>query len=123
MSGQKILLIDDDKDLVDILSRKLDRLGYDVSYAVDGIQGSILAHRLSPDLIILDILLPAKDGLGIMEDLERSVDTMLIPVIVLTAVDLPEKKKKAEEYGAIAYITKPFDEEDLLRRVKDILGD
>lgn len=121
--ARKILLVDDDREFLEALLPVLRKEGYAVITAVEGVQGSQIAHQEKPDLIVMDIILPAKDGLSIMEDLGRSVDTMLIPVIVMTGAREPENERKAMELGAVAFLQKPLEGADLVREIKKALGE
>jgi CheY-like chemotaxis protein len=122
MHGQDILIIDDDTDLLELLCHRLRMHGYNVRTAADGSEGYQLAEKEKPDLIILDIRMPVKDGLTTEEDLLKSMGTMLIPVIVMTAFDEPEKKRRAERLGAVAYFKKPLDDSRFMEAVDSILG-
>lgn len=121
--ARKILLVDDDREFLEALLPVLRKEGYAFITAVEGVQGSQIAHQEKPDLIVMDIILPAKDGLSIMEDLGRSVDTMLIPVIVMTGAREPENERKAMELGAVAFLQKPLEGADLVREIKKALGE
>jgi len=122
MAGRSILLVDDDTDFLDMLEVRLSRNGYKVLRAIDGIQGTEIAKKAKPDLIIMDILMPGKDGIQMGADLLSSFDTMLIPVVVVTALDDAETKAKARKLGAAAFFTKPFDENKLMSTIKRLIG-
>lgn len=119
---KKILIIEDEKELAFGLATLLKPQGYLIIAAYDSLFGISLAHKEKPDLIILDLGLPAGGGFYVLENLKGSVKTFDIPVLVLTAqqgVDLEERVKKA---GAVAYFQKPFDPESLSGKIKEILG-
>lgn len=119
---KKILIIEDEKELVFGLTTLLKPQGYLISAAYDSLFGISLAHKEKPDLIILDLGLPAGGGFYVLENLRNSVKTFDMPVLVLTAqqgIDLEEKVKLA---GAAAYFHKPFEPEALLSKIKEILG-
>lgn len=122
MHGQDVLIVDDDKDFVEVMGLKLRKSGFNVKMAYDGKRGYEIATRDKPDLIILDIRMPVKDGISTVEDLLQTASTMFIPVIVVTAFDDKMKKKRAEQLGAVAYLTKPLDEKKFIRVVHNILG-
>lgn len=120
-SSKKILIIEDEKELVLSLTTLLKSKGYITVVAYDGLYGVSLAHKKNPDLIILDLGLPAGGGFFVLENLKKSVDTDNIPVLVLTARQEEEWEEKAYQMGVVAYIRKPFEPQGLLDRIKEIL--
>lgn len=119
---KKILIIDDEPDLVKGLQVILKAHGYKVLAAFDGVIGLQLAHREKPDLIILDVMMPGMDGYKVCENLKNSSVTWEIPIIFLTAKDQPQHEKLAYEKGASYYIKKPFESAELLKKISEILG-
>ncbi|MCX5698319.1 MAG: response regulator [Candidatus Omnitrophica bacterium] len=119
--SRKILLIEDEKELVFGLTTLLKQQGYLIIAAYDSVFGISLAHKEKPDLIILDLGLPAGGGLYVLENLKNSVETLDIPVLVLTAQQGIDLEEKAKQMGAVAYFHKPFDPESLSSQVKEIL--
>ncbi|MGD0916255.1 MAG: response regulator [Thermodesulfobacteriota bacterium] len=121
--GQKkrILVVDDERDIVKVLMIRLQSSGYEVITAFDGAQGVFMAHKEKPDLIILDIRMPAGDGFSVAERLKRSSPTWTIPVIFLTGSPEKDAEERAMELGARFYIKKPYDPEELLDAVKRAL--
>ena len=119
---KKILLIEDTKELVLGLTTLLQSQGYLIIAAYDSLFGISLAHKEKPDLIILDLGLPAGGGFYVLENLKRSTETLSIPVLVLTAQQEANLEEKAGKMGAIAYFNKPFDPESLSKRIKEILN-
>jgi DNA-binding response OmpR family regulator len=113
---KKILIIEDEKELISGLKLNLDFEGYDVIWALDGEEGLNKALKEAPDLILLDIMLPKKDGLDVCRDLRRQ--NVTIPIIMLTAKGEEVDKVVGLEIGADDYITKPFSVKELLARVK-----
>jgi len=113
---KKILIIEDEKELVSGLKLNLDFEGYNVIWALDGEEGLNKALKEAPDLILLDIMLPKKDGLDVCRDLRRQ--NVTIPIIMLTAKSEEVDKVVGLEIGADDYITKPFSVKELLARVK-----
>jgi len=113
---KKILIIEDEKELVSGLKLNLDFEGYNVIWALDGEEGLNKALKEAPDLILLDIMLPKKDGLEVCRDLRRQ--NVTIPIIMLTAKSEEVDKVVGLEIGADDYITKPFSVKELLARVK-----
>jgi two-component system phosphate regulon response regulator PhoB len=118
---EKILVIEDEADILEVIEYNLKREGYKVSGSLDGEQGLQLAKKDNPDLVLLDLMLPGTDGLEVCRELKRDPLTRRIPVIILTA--------KAEEsdvvlglgVGADDYVTKPFRPKELIARVQAVL--
>jgi DNA-binding response OmpR family regulator len=121
--GQKkrILIVDDERDIVKALMIRLQGAGYDVVTAFDGAQGVFMAHKEKPDLIILDIRMPAGNGFSVAQRLKRSTHTFTIPVIFLTGSPETNAEDKARALGARFYIKKPYDPEELLDAIKRAL--
>ena len=114
--SKKILIVEDEKNIVDILSFNLSREGYDTLEAYDGETGLRLALEENPDLILLDLMLPKMDGFDVCRSVrERNRST---PIIMLTAREEERGKVLGLELGADDYITKPFSMRELLARVK-----
>ncbi len=114
--SKKILIVEDEKNIVDILSFNLSREGYDTLEAYDGETGLRLALEENPDLILLDLMLPKMDGFDVCRSVrERNRST---PIIMLTAREEESDKVLGLELGADDYITKPFSMRELLARVK-----
>ncbi|MGQ9475350.1 MAG: response regulator transcription factor [Actinomycetota bacterium] len=122
MEKKKILIVDDDEELVRILGINLMAEGFEVCAAFDGVSAVLRAHREQPDLIILDVSMPAGNGLNVVEKLRSSTRTFNIPILFLSALPREELKEKAAQAGVIHYLTKPFDLDVLLGTVKGILG-
>ncbi|AFZ23356.1 response regulator with CheY-like receiver domain and winged-helix DNA-binding domain [Cylindrospermum stagnale PCC 7417] len=115
----RILLVDDEVELTDPLSRVLTREGYSVDAAYDGTSGSNLAQAGSYDLLILDWMLPGKTGLEICQELRRQGKTT--PVLFLTAKDTLDDRVEGLDAGADDYLVKPFELRELLARVRALL--
>ncbi len=113
---KRVLIVEDEKNIVDILSFNLTREGYQVLEAYDGETGLQLALEQNPDLILLDLMLPKMDGFDVCRALRESGSA--IPVIMLTAREEETDKVLGLELGADDYITKPFSMRELLARVK-----
>ena len=122
MAGRTVLIIDDENKLVADLDEKLKELGNGLAIARDEAQGMMLAHREKPDLIVLGLNLTRNEGVKILTDLARSVDTMLIPVIFI-GQDNPIDESEIMKMGAVAYFKRPFKTEDLLAEIKKYTGD
>ncbi|MEG6589437.1 response regulator YycF [Paenibacillus barengoltzii] len=111
----KILVVDDEKPIADILKFNLEKEGYEVVLAFDGIEATRLAFSEQPDLILLDLMLPGKDGMDVCREVRAKLET---PIIMLTAKDGEIDKVLGLELGADDYVTKPFSTRELLARVK-----
>ena len=120
--ARKILLVDDDLNILKLLNFKLKAQSYDVIVASDGLQAIAKARRENPDLIILDIMMPAGGGINVYEKLKIMPETSIIPVIFITADQSDEVRKKVVKMGADAFFTKPFEAEVLLAEIKNIIG-
>ena len=107
----RILVIDDDPSISELVSINLEMAGYDVSPAEDGIKGQALAVQIQPDLIMLDLMLPKVDGFTVCQRLRRDPRTADIPVLMLTALGQIQDKIDGFNAGADDYLTKPFDVE------------
>jgi DNA-binding response OmpR family regulator len=118
---KKILIVDDERDIVKALTIRLRGAGYEVVTAFDGAQGIFMAHKENPDLIILDIRMPAGNGFGVAEKLKQSTNTLTIPVIFLTGSPERDSEEKAMTLGARFYVKKPYDPEELLDAVRRAL--
>ncbi len=118
---KKILIVDDERDIVKALMIRLQRAGYDVVTAFDGAQGVFMGHKEKPDLIILDIRMPAGNGFSVAQRLKRSIHTFTIPVIFLTGSPEKNAEENAMAVGARFYIKKPYDPEELLDAIKRAL--
>ena len=115
---RKILIVEDEKDLVRLLKFNLEAEGYDVSTVKDAEDGLTAARKLDPDLIVLDLMLPGMDGFQFCEILRRESDT---PIVFLTASNSDICKKLAMKLGASDYLTKPFAIDMFLSRIGRIL--
>ncbi len=117
-TGHKILVVDDERSITDLLEYNLQRNGYQVVVARDGRQALRLAKAEQPDLVILDLMLPGLDGLDVCRVLRRE---SAIPIIMLTARDEEVERVVGLELGADDYVTKPFSVRELIARVKAVL--
>ncbi|AXI11026.1 DNA-binding response regulator [Oceanobacillus zhaokaii] len=113
--NQKILVVDDEQPIADILKFNLEKEGYQVICAYDGDEAIELAESEKPDLVLLDIMLPNKDGNEVLREIRK---TQSMPVIMLTAKDSEIDKVLGLELGADDYVTKPFSNRELIARVK-----
>jgi CheY-like chemotaxis protein len=118
----KILLVEDNEMNRDMLSRRLQKKGYEVAIAVDGAQGVQMARSESPDLILMDMSLPEIDGWEATRQLKNAADTTSIPIIALTAHAMAGDREKAIAAGADDYDTKPIELPRLLEKIQTILS-
>ena len=118
---KKILIIDDDKDFVRMLGKRLQHEGYQVEAAFDAMQGVSQVIKLKPDLVLLDIIMPAGNGVEVLEKLRMNVKTFNIPVIALTGVSDKKTKETAEKLGISGYFVKPADMDELIENLKEVL--
>ena len=123
MSQKTILIVDDDPDVRLGLHVRLKANHYNVIFAADGMASIAEARKHMPDLIILDIGLPAGDGFSVMELLKANDTLALIPVIVMTARDRNANMDRALKAGAKAFLQKPVDNAELLTVIRQALGE
>ena len=117
----RILVVDDDPDILQFVEMNLDMEGFDAQTAESGRVALEVARQRPPDLILLDVMMPELDGLTVLRRLRSSPATSSIPVVLLTAKALAEDRVRGLDLGADDYITKPFDIEELMARVKAVL--
>jgi DNA-binding response OmpR family regulator len=123
MSGKKILIVDDDPHLLLGLTAKLKASGYTVTCATDALSAITVARKEAPDLVILDLGLPAGDGFLVLERMRSLADLVATPVIVLSARDPTDNKKRALDAGAVAFFQKPPDSYEFLTEIRQALGE
>src|SRR5437588_10187053 len=119
--GRKVLVVDDEAVLVETIAYNLEQAGYEVTTAADGASALEAAQRETPDLVILDIMLPEMDGLEVCRLLRRENNTATVPIMMLTAKGDEIDKVVGLEVGADDYVTKPFGRRELLARVRALL--
>lgn len=118
----KILLVEDDPFLLDMYSTKFKDVGFDVDIAQDGEMGISKTKELMPDLVLLDIVLPKKDGFEVLKTLKSDSQTAKIPVVMLTNLGLESDVKRGLELGAQSYIIKAhFTPTEVVAKIKEIL--
>ncbi|MBN3041241.1 MAG: response regulator [Candidatus Omnitrophica bacterium] len=119
--ARKILIVDDEPNIVKVLESRLKSQGYDIIIAGDGQTGLEAFQKYKPDLVILDVMLPKKDGYQVCRELKSTPTGENTPVVMLTAKGEVEDMQSGLEKGADVYITKPFDSESLIGIVKGLL--
>jgi DNA-binding response OmpR family regulator len=118
--ARKILIVEDERDILDLVTHYLEKEGFRVRSATDGPAGLSAARQERPDLIVLDLMLPGMDGLEVCRKL-RADSTNLVPIIILTAKAEETDRVVGLELGADDYLTKPFSPKELIARVKALL--
>ena len=119
---KKILVVEDDPDLVELLSYNLRASGFAVGTAADGVDALKKTRSISPDLILLDLMLPELDGFAVCDILRRDPATAAIPIIMVTAMSSHLARLTGLEAGANDYITKPFSLKQLIARIRELLA-
>jgi len=117
--GTRVLLVEDDRSIADFVEPELERLGFSVRCAYDGVSGLEEAKRFGPELVVLDIMLPKLDGVGVLKDLRRQ--SCQLPIVMLTARGATMDKVHSLDLGADDYVTKPFEMPELLGRIRALL--
>ena len=123
MPNKKILIVDDDPDVLQGMHVRLKANQYDICLAVDTFSGVAEARRSAPDLILLDLGLPAGGGFLVMERLKMIPSVAIIPVIIVSARDGLGNQKRALDAGAKAFLQKPVDDAELLAVIRQALGE
>lgn len=123
MMSKKILVVEDDQVLRDVLTEKLEQTGYETAAAEDGVQAMDMIRANRPDLILLDILMPRKSGMEVMEELKADSDLSTIPIIVISNSGQPVEIKRARELGARDFLVKAiFDPNEVLNKVSNVFA-
>jgi two-component system cell cycle response regulator len=122
MTAKKVLIVEDDGDQRLAISIRLRATGYTTAFAADGVGAVSAAQRERPDLILLDLGLPAGDGFRVLERLRAIPQLSGIPTIVLTARDAASSEDRALDLGAVAFFQKPVDAASLLGAIRQVLG-
>ncbi|MDY6992887.1 MAG: hybrid sensor histidine kinase/response regulator [Pseudomonadota bacterium] len=122
MSAEKILIIEDQPENIGVLFNFLERYDYDILVATDGHSGLTIALEKIPDLILLDVMMPGMDGFETCRQLKQEPTVQHIPIIFMTALTEVESKITAFEAGGVDYVTKPFQQQELLMRIRTHLS-
>ncbi len=119
---KRILLVEDDPDLVELISFNLKKAGFSVGTAVDGIEGLKKARTLHPDLILLDLMLPELDGFALCEIFRQDPALRSVPIIIVTAMTSQLSRITGLACGARRFITKPFSPNGLVSSVREVFS-
>jgi DNA-binding response OmpR family regulator len=123
MLRKKVLIVDDDPNLIKSLGFVLQREGYDFDTAMDGEEALAKVRELEPGVILLDIMMPLKNGYEVCEEVKNSPDWSDIHVVILSAKSQEADKKRGLAAGADEFITKPFSPQTIVAKVKQLLGE
>lgn len=121
MARYKILIADDDKDLVTLLRERIENDGFDTVCAFEGVRVVETAVKEHPDLIILDWLMPAGKAPYVLKGLRNNNETRHIPVIILTGIMENDMEKTAKDFGAKAFFRKPYEYREVILKIKELL--
>ncbi len=122
MNKKKILIVDDEPDNLTLTSMRLKSFGYETLTAANGYEAVKIIKEQKPDLLLLDLVIPIVYGTELCRHIKNDEQLKHIPIILFTAFDDIMTAKKAEELGASGYITKPFDAEELIDKVEQVLA-
>ncbi|MFA6094233.1 MAG: response regulator [Elusimicrobiota bacterium] len=117
-----ILVVDDDRTLQGVLRMVLERAGYQVSSALDGMQGTMLSRTLKPDLIVLDMMMPAGGGFSVYERIRQMSGTLSTPVLVYSALPMDQIRQKLQENQSTRILSKPADPQKIIDAVAEMIG-
>jgi CheY-like chemotaxis protein len=121
MDKKKILIVDDEPDILRLTSLRLRKLGYDVLTAVDGKEALDAIRNENPDLVLLDLIMPLMSGADVCKSAKSDEELRHIPIILFTAHSNAMDDEKAKKLGADDYIVKPFDPGELINKIERIL--
>ncbi|MFH1356083.1 MAG: response regulator [bacterium] len=119
---KKILIVDDNEDLVQVIRFILEAHGYETYEAHEGIRATEMAHKIKPDVILLDINIPAGSGETVLKNLQKHYETDKIPVIIISGIDDDERIKKILAAGAKIFLQKPFENQEFLAAIESVLS-
>jgi two-component system alkaline phosphatase synthesis response regulator PhoP len=120
--SRKLLVVDDEMYILNILDFTLGSEGFEVITAANGEEALRKVNQLRPDLVVLDVMMPKVDGFEVCRAIKSKTETSHIPVILLTARDRAADRKKGEEVRCDAYMTKPFNPQKLVERIRELIG-
>lgn len=119
--GKHVLLVEDELNIIEAIRFLLSREGWHVDTHSNGADAAEVIRDLSPDLVVLDVMLPGKNGFDILEELRSHEDTVNIPVLMLTARGQAKDREMAEKAGVSRFMTKPFSNAEVLTAVRDLV--
>lgn len=119
---KRVLIIEDDSLMSKVFGDALSKAGYSVTVTADAYQGQHAAVSMKPDLITLDLMLPAGNGIDLLRNLHASFQTQSIPIIVITSYKDDEVRKEIEEIGVQGFFYKPFNTDEIVAKIKTILN-
>lgn len=119
MGRTRVLVVEDDQIILDLITTRLDIAGYDTYFARDGFEGLKRLHELRPSALVLDLNMPRLDGFGLLRKMRQ--EGLNVPTMVLTARNQPDDVRQAISLGARDFLAKPFKDEQLLQRVGRLL--
>ena len=120
---KKILIIEDEKLISELLERKLNQQGYEAKGALDGVEGLAMMRETKPDLVLLDVIMPKKGGFEVMEEMQKDEELKGIPIIIISNSGQPVELDRAKELGARDWLIKTeFDPQEVLEKVKKQIG-
>ena len=119
---KKILAVDDEKGIIEILRDILEQEGYEVLVAMDGVQAMMQVVKNKPDLVLLDIMLPAGGGFAVFDRMKQSVNTQNIPIIILTATPISKVREKLPLEDQTPILPKPWNTKELLSLIRNLSG-
>ena len=122
MDKKKILVVDDEPNILRLTTYRLEKLGYDILTAVNGKEAFDTIQNEKPDLVLLDLLLPVMSGIDVCKKAKNDEKLKQIPIILFTADSNTMTAERARKFGADDYITKPFDPDELIEKVKKAIG-
>lgn len=120
--GKRVLLIEDEPNIIEAIRFVLSRAGYAVDTHSDGSTALAAIRAKMPDMVILDVMLPNRSGFDILRDLRAEDDMATLPVLMLTARGQKKDREMAQRYGASRYMTKPFSNAEMITSVADLLS-
>lgn len=120
--GKKVVLIEDERNIIEAISFILTRDGWDVKTHSNGHDAVDAVRDRRPDLVILDVMLPGKSGFDILQEIRGDAELGATPVLMLTARGQEKDRERAERAGASRYMTKPFSNAEVLKAVRDLVG-
>ena len=119
--GKKILVVDDEADILKVVSFRLAKKGYEVLEATDGPEALEIIKNKKPDLVLLDLALPTMSGYEVCKKVKEDEKLKHIPILFLTAIHVDDIQKKMKGYRADGYLIKPFEPEDMIKKVEKFI--